>query len=878
MLLFAVPNEGIASTNPPMESRLNDGSFSICKDDDGDAIKKIDLLLLLDNSTSLSAKRDGKNPTDPEGRRFTALGNMLTAIGGTAERNELSVRFGVISFSKEAREVIPLARNEYVTASSASRISDEVRTKLPDDSQQGGTNYINALNAAFDVFDSSSGVGTCRVLVWMTDGEFSHGSGTKQTNELLEQLPSLTCGPSGWANKVRMPTSKVYPFVVVLSPPTPSSNGAVSNALRLSYELMIQLTGDPDAPDVFGDAAASSACPTLSSRSQMGQIYDPTSADELAAYFEDIGYQTAGGRILACPLKPEDLNSEGYVSIALPAPRFLSWISMVSLDGGRLPNRKEMSVLDSIGGSSSIEQHFDVEKGSASLLISPRDATTLSEGWQLKVSGVNMTGFCIRAKLIQDALLRVERKGGESVSVSWTEEFKMLTQADADRVQLYLSGQPIERKELLSLSALNAVDVVGTLAVDPSGMLAPDGLPVGIVGIAAEPSFDDLSCGEFVIPGDQSGRGDTPDSRQFLSSDCLVDLRNVDSEIRVDVSAALSDVRKVEGCEQISMVPVINGSEQSKFSGNSVFAVALKLRFDANELKCLIPASRGVTVELVTVQIKSESVATSSRTVPMRIDIEVYAPPCYTCVWLLTVATVFVAALLSLGLLWLMNLVLIRLPDPKKFWLVETPINIDVSNESRPSFTLGDIRFGEWSVGASDLRQIGGDRTKWTSGSFTLERRVPNPVLRPLEEPVAILAGKSSVGSSVFYGPIYSERGLRLPFVRAVILRMEIPKTAGSHLVGRLFCLVSTDRNSGGLEAARVLMRAEVLHPMIAGLVRSEKMKVSADEAKNVARTMELSEGRQSGNETKGMGPVVDSDGERKPSERGKIPPPPPSA
>ena len=61
----------------------------------------IDVLLLMDNSKSLESKKNGNTPTDPDGKRFTAVGDLLGSLGSLTESTEsqkgVTINFGMIS-------------------------------------------------------------------------------------------------------------------------------------------------------------------------------------------------------------------------------------------------------------------------------------------------------------------------------------------------------------------------------------------------------------------------------------------------------------------------------------------------------------------------------------------------------------------------------------------------------------------------------------------------------------------------------------------------------------------------------------------------------------------------------------------------------------
>jgi len=824
----------LAQALSPQETEA--GEPKICRDDDGKVQRSVDLLLLLDNSTSLNL---AKSPTDKDRLRFSAIRQMLDAVGSAVSGAEssLEVRFGVITFSADATELISLAENRLVTRDSATQLAQEIENRLPNETQSNGTNYVNALERAFGVFGASSSTDRCRVLVWLTDGEFSHGRSDAKTNEELATLYDRTCNvETGFAARARNARTRIWPYVVLLSPPTLSAiDGRKANIIRQSHDLMRRFTGAP--LEVEGEQTLA-ACPGGAQTDRIGSIYSADQARNLGPVFEELGTVIAGGELIdACPIESKGSSSEQpkYQSIELPAPRFLSWISMVSLGRTQLPTVTQIAVISSENREESLLSHFEYRRVSESLLyLDAIQQSRLGSGWKLKVVGTNLEGYCLRGKIIESVKLKVTRLGATTPELAWGDGADNLTEADLEDVQFSLDGEVIERSKLASVSESDASRLSARLDVDPTGKLVPGGLEIDIVGFTALPSFDPQTCQLLRVPRPGvSGRGNTPSPREFASTTCRVDLRKVGSEVRIDVSNAAATLQSIVGCESTSLTPVVGGVERSTISGDSVFEVGVILRFDSNSLKCAtrLLSSDNATLADAEIPIKLTfkapssvgSARTTTKQISVVVDIDVTPPPPWWLVWVITVGSVLLAILLSFGLLWLMNFLLIRLPKPTKFLVARLPFTISSRDPLKPEYQFGDMKVGDLVLSSDNFEGVRGDQSRWAAANgFVLQRKLSNPFLRPLHEPRAHFVGPSAQDSVVAYGPLFSEFGLKLPFQRALVLVLNRPESPSSPLKGYIFAILPNDPRDGGMEAAKKLFDSGQILPLVRALLRSD--------------------------------------------------------
>jgi hypothetical protein len=826
------------SPNQFTSSGVNE-QLKICRDNANTVQRSVDLMLLLDNSRSLNLS---ENPSDPNRIRFNAIEQMLVAVGGAVDgaKVPIEVRLGVVVFNDRVEELIPLASNRMVSADSAKELSAEVEQALPNTSQRAGTNYLLALEEAFTVFDQSSSRDRCRVLVWLTDGEFSNGKTVAATNDDLPRLKEDTCKQNGFAQRARSAQSRIWPFVVLLDPPKVPDNPSAAQVINESYDLMERLTG---AVVPMRDQLQPAACPNVPT-GRIGNIYGASTAGKLGPIFEELGAEIAGGVLLdACPApaKKDEASKPRYESIELPAPRHLEWISMVSLGGETKPRLDQFKVLHE-NGADDVLSHFSFRSMSeTSLYLDAIQTSRLDQGWKLEISGSSLEGFCLRAKFVDAASIRVTRKGANVPEFAWDEGSENFTQADLEDVKFYLSNEIVEREDLAQISKADAAGLTARLMVDPSGKLLAEGLPVRVTGFATLPSFDPQSCAVIRIPGsDASGRGDTPETKSFESSGCEVDLRNVTAEVIVDVDGALAALRKIPGCESVTLAPMVNDNEQSRFSGNDTFIVSLRLRFEGNSLKCQTSGLSETASGSVTSALVKFSYVTTPGTSPtpikfgeasLSVDIDVKAPPPWWLVWFITIGVSAIAVLISIAVLWLMNYLLVRLPDARKFYVLKTPITVSKRDVMSPEYHLQALQTKDARFGSNEFEPIRGNpnRRKWSAkNNFVLECQLSNPLLRPLDEPKAVLAGSATNDSVVVYGPQFSTHGLRLPFQRAVVIVVGQPKSADEPLSGHVFCVVPIRHDVEPTEAVRLLLSPDQLRPLVRELVRSDLLRTAA--------------------------------------------------
>lgn len=150
---------------------------------------------------------------DPDGVRFEG---MRTALAGLAnitrpDGESLAVEVAIASFNdsyQSIKEVVGWTRIN--TPDSAMRI-DQVVTRAENRMPpQGGTDFERALNGGLDDFQSRLTPGTCKVMLWFTDGEFHNARGgdlTKDPEDATAKIEAarqeMCATPSGVVARIR---------------------------------------------------------------------------------------------------------------------------------------------------------------------------------------------------------------------------------------------------------------------------------------------------------------------------------------------------------------------------------------------------------------------------------------------------------------------------------------------------------------------------------------------------------------------------------------------------------------------------------------------------------------------------------------------------
>lgn len=746
-----------------------EAQLRICLDEQNKTKSVVDLLLLLDNSTSLNRATVNK-PTDPNDTRFVAIEGMLNAIGRAIRGTEATVNFGLVTFADFAEVRIPLGAVT-INESTASGVAEQIREEAPSEGQRNGTNFIKALDEALEVFKNNSPPDHCRVLVWFTDGMFAHGGSSKDTKRELGKLPGLACGPDGFAKQFR--DLKINPFVILLKP----SDTAPSDVKSLSYELMQQVTGDRTMPAGFEVANPSPNCSKL--LPAVGEVYDAANAAALAPYFVDIGRAVSGGQAVDdCPIPAG--GASGYRSPQLPAPRFLSWISIVFLKSNPPSSLDGLSV-SSDSGVQPLLSHFEVARSENDLLLSPISSSQLDKGWLL-VAADGLDGACLRAKLIEPLAVTVSKQGGAPATVRpdpETPRSSLLTDSDLKEID-YFDGKSMITIEDLFSPGVSPSNVTAKLDVDPSGRIAPDGLRINVTGFSTEPQVGDCVANGVQVPVPDVPRvGELErgkDRHEFESKTCIVDLRFARKTLTVDASSILSIVgsgatgKGSEECRSPDASLVVDGVKQeglvAKLSEEKEYLIGIQLSVGNKAFSCDVTGK--FDLSFVGLDGTQETLQA-----PVMISLGRDVPPNPWVAVLVSIAAVIVAAFLSLLLLKVLNTAMTSLPDDSKLYGYEIPIEVGVRGTGQVVAIYKGTEVSKITPQAADLRPPKGDKNEIGVHTLKLRRRVPG-LFRPFSEPRAEVVNETGV----VYRQRSSQGGLAVPFRQALVLRpsREAPK------------------------------------------------------------------------------------------------------
>lgn len=144
-------------------------NVDICPGIDETKVNQVDILILLDNSKSLSSEKTG---SDKERKRFDALQTLFESVSKGLKNSDgsdsrVKVDVSLMAFAEKAR-MIPLKNQIFDPVA----LADEISNALPDKDQGSGTNFISALDEAAKFMESRQPA-SCKFLIWFTDGAFS---------------------------------------------------------------------------------------------------------------------------------------------------------------------------------------------------------------------------------------------------------------------------------------------------------------------------------------------------------------------------------------------------------------------------------------------------------------------------------------------------------------------------------------------------------------------------------------------------------------------------------------------------------------------------------------------------------------------------------
>jgi hypothetical protein len=489
--------------------------LQICTDEDGTPKRgPLDIVLLLDNSKSLSSKTGG---TDKEGKRFEAIGDLLNSFseltkdsGGTASsqtQSGLDINFGVVSFGSQAVVRLPLDKLGDPQAT-----LDKIKSKLPDSSQERTTNYLLALEKALSILGERP-EGNCKFLVWFTDGQFeSREIDTKDKERAekikrqVEELRSGVCGPGGLADQIH--ELRVNTFVLVLKP------SATGSRLAASYGAMQAITGSTVIPN--GIKSDSNMCGNPGSRDRLGDILVAEDAGSIARKIPTIGNSIDGWTtVRVCPLDGADQE--------MPAARHLKNIAFtayennVDIENLDIDDADKSSIIDGQGASHPLSKFLvplrSRSKFERRFSFNAAANSALDQGWKFSISE-GEDGWCVQ---LLHRKFSVKFPKDSNSPVEEVSEPLLLTASDINKIVYRIDGVSGYLSEEQARRETRKVS--GFLKIDPTKKIFESSeVPVDVL----QNGGPSVQCAKFEF----SAAGKSMPENKTLTDECVVDTLN----------------------------------------------------------------------------------------------------------------------------------------------------------------------------------------------------------------------------------------------------------------------------------------------------------------------------------------------------------------
>lgn len=797
MIMLVLPTSSLSAAG---EETSN---VDICPGVDETKVDQVDILILLDNSKSLSSEKTG---SDKERKRFDALRTLFESVSkglknpdGSGSR--VTVDVSLMAFAEKAIE-IKLKNQIFDPVALANEISDV----LPDKGQGSGTNFISALDEAAKFMESRQPA-SCKFLIWFTDGAFSFPASSKNTpqenidldKKKLEELKDGICNEKSWAKRLR--NSGVNTYVVLLGD-LDAIRKLEPEALDPSLALMTQITGDQSTKE-FGDIAF---CPG-EKPTVVGEIFSVASNDitKLTPVFQRIGLAVGGSQDIYCPT-PEVI---GFKTAGLPDLKFFKLISIISLEGEILPLLSQIDVLTPEGRSQVSSDFFEaIETNSASLLdLKPIMGRPLGTGWKFALD--TKKGFCIVAKFIDPPKVKITKSGDNPTVVKSSDG--ILTSEETTRVSYQLDKKPISPDEIMSrfdqISVSFLKGLTGQLMIeaDPTNPVFSN--PLTVIPEVDKP-LPGIQCLEpFVFMVNAQTSGDTPKDRNFLTSSCTVMTKDLpaSSKLEINIDFLVSELKSRPGCDVIKASLIVDGQTRGgKYDVPVNVVQAVALNFEVGEKDTLCNLQNFAGVQFVYGD-GNEFQETASVTVDFKFEL----PPDLWRVRIVTAAIVLLAILLSLMLLRYITSLLAVMPDKGKIYSYESLIEISMSSFGQVIVLINGEESSKFQPSGADLKLPKNKSTKSSMElqEIKLERKLGN-FFRPFADPKAKVMNTDQVS----YWQQASGGGLSIPFRKAIIVSK--PKDNGlntTKLTAQLTLIVSNTGADGGIEGVRTLIQSQQL-------------------------------------------------------------------
>jgi len=804
---FAIGPSASAATPSNSEE-----SIDICPGVDEAKIDQVDILILLDNSLSLSTGPT----TDKDGQRFEALKTMFDSVWSGVQKegdNESRVNVDVslmafaqttkFGISNQDTGIVPLESN----ISDPEGLATEIKSKLPNDKQQGGTNFINALNDARDFLDSKPDT-SCKFLIWFTDGVFDYDDAQLKDNkteaDYLAELTRGTCEENGWPQELR--DSHVNTYVVLLGDPAELKKKKEN--FQETLDLMAQITGDRTIPGELGEVQRCSGdLPSV-----VGEIFsvDKDEIGKLKPVFQRIGVAITGpGGDIYCPTP----NTPSLVTPALPDSKFIKTISLISLDLQPLPKLADIQVITSEGETKQIADFF-AEKDTSSTTktsFSPLSTGALAKGWKISLLA-NFQGYCLMATYIDPPTVRITKSGNnpaqliQTGGLLTTEELSQVVfkyKGDAEGEASAVSADDIMSQEITAeyKNRLTAeLDIEAVPSIPVFGSKFPINLEID------KPMPDFGACiSPWVFESDRNPKtGDTPSNRSFKTPECRVSTLGLTegNELGISIASLVSELAKSDGCSEIKPSLLIDGKDVGStylLPIGMEANVGLNIEVGSKSTSCALTAFKGMEFTYGDPSTPEYALVTTAFTFEQ--------PPNPRWVRIVTAISVLVAMLLSLLLLRLISSALAVMPSSEGIYSYEAMIEIGLTQFGQVNLSIGGVDLNTFQPSASDLKRPLGSSSKSTLvlQKIRLDRKL-GAFFKPFSEAKAEVA-KSTLAT---YWQRTDSGGLAVPFKKAIIVsKPEGAVLVSDQIVAQLTILVPTSGSEGGLVGVTNLLRGQ---------------------------------------------------------------------
>jgi hypothetical protein len=745
----------------------------------------VDVLLLLDNSKSLNATN---SPSDPENKRYEAIMVLLKALGDltiseSADGEALKLNFGLLSFGTNAKTLISLTE---LTTANAESLGRQVETQVPPilDKQESTTNYISAIATVLDEFSQRPNE-NCKVLVWFTDGQFesreinrSDPDKASKRKDQADELKSKVCGVDGFAERVRQ--LGINTFALVLQPTKPDER------LKASYGAMQAITGVSTSmlpPQVqYGIDDYEDMCGDIRTTPLLGEVFLAQDAAEIARVVGLIDPRGNGTPVASCPSELEELEAQ-----KMPAARHLKELTFVGRNAPtKLEDLDRAEIIDAFGIPHPLNEYLTPtsESGYRKVFVFNKKAEEkLDQGWTIKIDQ-GVEGWCV---FVREHKFEVKFGGpNDGYEIAQVSDAGNLNDSDLQNLEFQRASDQSVLSDISEARA-EAGEVRAFLSIDPTGLLFPEPIEIGV----QQQSVPTISCELFSI----KEIGDIRKSRR-ISSTCEFDtsetnLSTVTASITSSSGLAEKECNsKLFFTEPNSSGEVNDDSELTEqielLKGKSQVVVVLEAQGDS--ASCVSDDS---LVEFA-FDVPGKGQVKIDR--PVSIDLLWKKIPSPIVVWVLVFLAVLAAIILNLLLLREIKKRTAKLPNTKQYaYEVAVSLIIDASGgvtaKQVDGSKLSDHKYAIEKlipISLSDSRRAG----KLLSGSRSeIEVRLPR-LWRPFDP--AVMTLKSN--KKVYYWPVF-DRGQGLsPQTRSAIA-IHTPRKESDQTFAMVTLLIPSSGN-----------------------------------------------------------------------------------